>query len=80
MEINGFVSTLVEKANFNRKINKLLVRIFQQGLYFYDRKRPNFQKMQKNRYRNFHFIYTLMRSTYIWESLRKKKRIPKGKR
>ena len=25
-------------SNFNRKINKLLVRIFQQGWYFYDQK------------------------------------------
>ena len=35
-------------------------RIFQQGWYFYDQKRPHFQKMQKTQYRNFHFIYTLI--------------------
>ena len=50
---------MVSKSNFNRKINRLLVRIFQQGWYFYDQKRPNFQKMQKTQYRNFHFLYTL---------------------
>ena len=59
MECQEFRQSIVSKSNFNRKINKLLVRIFQQGWYFYDRKRPNFQKMQKTQYRNFHCIYTL---------------------
>ena len=59
MECQEFRQSIVSKSNFNRKINKLLVRIFQQGWYFYNRKRPNFQKMQKTQYRNFHCIYTL---------------------
>ena len=64
MECQEFRQSTVSKSNFNRKINKLLVRIFQQGWYFYDRKRPNFQKMQKTQHRNFHCIYTLTLSIY----------------
>ena len=56
--VHGIIT--FEKCFFTQeKRVKLLVRILQQGLYFYDRKRPNIQKMQKKRYRNFHFIYTL---------------------
>ena len=60
---------MVSKKNFNRKINKLLVRIFQQGWYFYNQKRPNFHKMQKTRYQNFHFIYTLLHKSIAFGGL-----------
>ena len=63
LKLNFKISNLSLKITYKDKV----VRIFQQGWYFYDQKRPNFQKMQKTRYRNFHFIYTLT-SAYSTEA------------
>ena len=45
-------------SNFDRKINKLLVRIFQQGWYFYDQKTKFSENEKKNDIEIF-IAYTL---------------------